>query len=59
MTEPFDLVSQMNLAAFEFTDRQVVSQFMNQNFTDLVLEPLNISNMVWFCHNIPKIHGRD
>jgi len=32
---------------------------MNQNFTDLVLEPLNISNMVWFCHNIPKIHGRD
>jgi hypothetical protein len=61
MTEPFELVSQMQLAALEINDQQVISRVMEQGFGKLIFEglepPFKIRNIRWFRHECPRIHA--
>jgi hypothetical protein len=61
MMEPLDLVSQMQLAALEINDHQVINRAMEQSFDNLIFEglvpPFKISNMVWFRHVILQLHA--
>jgi hypothetical protein len=61
MTEPFDLISQMQLAALEINDHQVISRAMEQRFGNLIFEgfvpPFKNRGMVWFRHDIRRIHA--
>jgi hypothetical protein len=59
--EPLEFVSEMQHAALEINDHQVISRAMKQSFGNLIfngfLPPFQINNMVWFCHDIPRIHA--
>jgi hypothetical protein len=61
ITKPFELLFEMQHAALEINDHQVISRAMKQSFGNLIfngfLPPFQINNMVWFCHDIPRIHA--
>jgi hypothetical protein len=52
MTEKFDLISQMQLAALELNGHRVVGWLSNQSLIDFIFEPLKIRNKSWLFHNI-------
>ncbi len=55
MTEPLEFVSQVQHAALEINDHQVIRRRVSQSVSNLLLEgfvpPFKISNMVRFCHD--------
>ncbi len=63
MTEPFEFVSQMQHAALEIDDHQVVRRRMSQSLSDLIFEgfvpPFKMSNMVRSRHGSLRIHASD
>jgi hypothetical protein len=63
VTEPFDFVSQMQIAALEIRDHQIISRAMEQSVANLIFEglvpPFKINNMGWFRHESLRIHAWD
>ena len=63
-TEAFEfeceLVSQMQHAALQINDHQVIRRRISQSFSDLVFEGLvpsfKISNMIWFHDSFESLH---
>jgi hypothetical protein len=59
MAEPFDLVSEMQHAAPEINDHQIISRAMEQRLLNLVFErflpPFKIGDMVWLRHIFSEI----
>ena len=54
MTKFFQFVPEIQHAALEINDHQVISRAMEQSFGNLIFEgflpSFKISNMVWFQH---------
>ncbi len=52
MTEKFDLISQVQLAALELNGHRVVGRLSKQSLIDFIFEPLKIRNKGWLFHDI-------
>lgn len=59
MTKLFQFVPEIQHAALEINDHQVISRAMEQSFGNLIFEgflpSFKISNMVWFQHKFLSI----